>query len=212
MATAANSIIIKADTRTSILTDTATILSAVTEKDAVVNDIFLQPEAGFKVPLVAGWFNIVFPVVGSLMLNAGNEDITELLPEHVYCTVPAPGAELVVENPFPDEMINLLHIAVDLPGNTHFAKVCDISITEKNRLFRGSGAAACISAGVYDSRTKDVHSLSAGKQNLLTYIINGSFDFEERLMEYRDGLYQWQLHQAEFEALSEAAIILMIDC
>jgi hypothetical protein len=46
---------------------------------------------------------------------------------------------------------------------------------------------------------------------MMVYIINGSFEVDGRLMEHRDALLVWDTDSIEYEALSEAAIILLIE-
>jgi hypothetical protein len=118
-----------------------------------------------------------------------------------------------VKNPFPDEAVNFLHIGInDERGNLVVTPtLCALTLATKNKLTCGDDIAAHIKAGVYDSRTDDSVRLTGNCSHIFAYVINGSFEVEGRLMEYRDGLLLWETEVVAFEALSETAIILFIE-
>lgn len=177
-----------------------------------IEDVFLSPAAELTIKLASDELNILFPIVGKVVLA---NDSKEISPEELLCYCGNEAKDLTVSNPFTDETINFLHIRINKAGHTAETTGLSFStlkIDRKNELIQAGGVAHCLKAGVYDSRVKDKTSLTEGFGGLFTYIINGSFDFEERLMEYRDSLYQWDINEVDFEALSETAIILLIEC
>lgn len=208
MATSYKSQFLKADMRSVQLQPHMRQLATKCDDGLTVADIYAAPGACVALPLAAGCLNIIFPVAGGILVtDAGSQH--QLSPEELYCYSGNNEKEIWIENPYPADTINFLHICINQPDGQVAATIAALSITEKNRMVQAM--AGCLKVGVYDSRVKDRITLSPGCNRVFTYVINGSFEVEERLMEYRDGLCLWDVSELEFEALSETAIILVIE-
>ena len=176
--------------------------------------MFMAPGSSRTITLSENDLHILLPVSGAIKLSSGAEDKYAAAEEmFLYCT--AQNEQLIIHNPFDDIKTNLLHITIgkqahNIPADTR--QSATINITEKNKMFSGSGISDCISIGVYDSRVKNKVLLQPGNNAVCSHVVNGSFDLEERLLEYRDTLYQWDIQEIDLEALSETAIILLIEC
>ena len=87
-----------------------------------------------------------------------------------------------------------------------------LSHEEKNKLislFKNNTAAAFIAQ--FDGR-KELHYQLKNKQNgIFVYIINGAFEFENRLLESGDALSLKETEDVEWESLSENAMLLLIE-
>lgn len=204
---------IKADTRSE--TSGNGYISATSIHELVtVSDIVSTAASAVERSFSAYDQHIILPISGAVQLAVNGQAYTiaseELL---VYC--PESEDVITIQNPFDDVTVNFLHIVIKLGAHTkqpgHLSKTA-VEISAKNKLFRASGSGSHLQVGIYDSRVKDSMLLQQGTDSIYTYIINGSFDFEDRLMEHRDGLFQWDLEGAEFEALSDTAVILIIEC
>jgi len=65
--------------------------------------------------------------------------------------------------------------------------------------------------GKYDGRAEGIYNIQNPASGIFVFIIEGAFEVQNRLMEARDGLTLWNLDQLEFEALSNDAIILVLE-
>ncbi len=178
----------------------------------VVEDIFISPSEQLSIVLAGDHLHILFPIVGKLVLA---DSAREISPEELLCYCGSVAKEVTVSNPFPDDKVNFLHIGIKKTACTQQSAelcFCTLNIDRKNGLIQPNGLADSLKVGVYDSRVKDKMSLTDTCNGLFTCILNGSFDFEERLMEYRDSLMLWDIEEVTFEALSENAIILFVEC
>jgi hypothetical protein len=179
-----------------------------------ITDINLSSSGSIHLDFSGKDQHIILPVSGATQLSL-NGTVHTIASEEMLLHCGGHKEQVTATNPFEDITVNLLHIAINsgahimAPDSTALAA---IDITARNRLFTASGAGKHIHVGIYDSRTKDHLLLRPGSDSIYTYIINGSFDFEDRLMEYRDGLFQWDLKQVDFEALSDTAVLLTIEC
>ena len=169
-----------------------------------IGDVLLKPGESISISPDKGRINLLLPIVGGLFVSVQ----PALQPGELY-GLPQTEQDTTIRNQT-EETINFLIISLPagncqgLAGN-RFA----LELTQKNRLIPAAGAAQFIRAGVYDSRVKQVVPVSTEDRSLI-YNINGSFEVEGRLMEYRDGLLLWGLNEWDFEALSENAIIIII--
>lgn len=64
--------------------------------------------------------------------------------------------------------------------------------------------------GIFDGREKDGFK-SAKANGLFVFVINGAFEFDDRLLETRDSVAIWDAETHDFEALSGNAILLLIE-
>lgn len=118
-----------------------------------------------------------------------------------------------ISNPYKNELVNYLHIQFqknqDL-GSNSFQNNFDLS--QKNQLipiFENKFAKGFI--GIYNGRKEEIYKLQNSKKNIFAYIISGAFELENRLLEAGDGLSLSDLDTVEFEALSENAILLVLE-
>lgn len=65
--------------------------------------------------------------------------------------------------------------------------------------------------GLYDGRAEGFYTLKNSEKSIFGFVINGAFEFQNRLLETRDGLLLWEIKELEFEALSENALILFME-
>ena len=65
--------------------------------------------------------------------------------------------------------------------------------------------------GVFDGRREAEYRLENPENGIFAFVINGAFELENRLLEARDGLALWDTDKLELEALSENAILLLLE-
>lgn len=121
--------------------------------------------------------------------------------------------ELVIENPYADELVNYIEIWLKIglkekkepifnkfDIDSHKNTLVDISgKTTKTNLFIGK----------FDGRNEDILQLNESSQAFI-FIINGAFEVQNRLLESRDAVSLWNCEAIDFEALSNEAIILLM--
>jgi len=65
--------------------------------------------------------------------------------------------------------------------------------------------------GLFEGRKEEFYALQNEENSVFAMVINGAFEFQNRLMETRDAAYIHQPKEIEFEALSEDALIIMFE-
>lgn len=101
---------------------------------------------------------------------------------------------------------------------SHGSAVHDFDFSKRNELLPVFGrdllpmhSQSCGYIGLYDGRKKGNYTLQNPKNGLFTFVANGAFEFENRLLESRDGLSISRITSVDFEALSENAILLVME-
>ncbi|MEJ0031605.1 MAG: hypothetical protein WDO15_15060 [Bacteroidota bacterium] len=109
--------------------------------------------------------------------------------------------EITVTNPYKTELVS--YLSIQLSSNLDVITEFDLDQNKNTlvNLFPG------IYLGKYDGRRDDALRLN----DALVFIIEGAFEVQNRLLEPCDGLSLKNIMELEFEALSNEAILLIID-
>lgn len=174
-----------------------------------IEDIKLLPSGEMEWSSEPDTDVFLLPIAGALNIS---QDIlkTQVQPEEVYATTL--HNSLHVSNPLADTAINFLRIVCKRKRSRNRKPVVgNIALGKKNALTSVGLLNKNISIGFFDSRQKGVYTPDAGSTAVNVFIINGSFEAEDRLLEYRDALTLESCAEIGFEALAESSILLIIE-
>lgn len=121
-------------------------------------------------------------------------------------------------NPYEDELVNYLQIWLGAKAQLKTgSSQHPVEFIHRNTLLplldqsETIHSGAKISIGLFDGRRDSTYRLSDPANGLFAFVISGAFEFENRLVESRDGLALTGVVEAEFEALSENAMLLVLE-
>jgi len=69
-----------------------------------------------------------------------------------------------------------------------------------------------ISIRKYDGRIDDVYKIKNTDCRIFAFVIDGAFAVQNRMMQAIDGLALWNVDEKEFEASSNEATIVFMEC
>lgn len=184
-----------------------------------LNDETLAP--GHRLPLMAPQdaYLLVLPLTGAIeILSATIPALTVDVAELQLLPLPAcTSVELC--NPYDADLINFLHLwltpdgplvptahrfTFDLQNHANqLAEIIALSLTP--------ALPFGVSLGRFDGRQEAIYKLDAANEQLFVFVIAGAFEVEGRLMHEKDGLALWETSQIELEALSNGALILILN-
>lgn len=182
----------------------------------VLNDDTLAGGESISMTVEADSVIVLMPVVGTIAYtdSEGHANYISAGECQLY-TMPR-GATIQIGNPYHHELVNFLQIwlyakgneneqapqvtAFDLVNNT--SELVPIPVTHPVYKF---------SIGKYQGRSAAAYNLSHPQNGLFAYIIQGAFEVQNRLLHPRDGLALWDASDIELEALSNEAILLVIE-
>lgn len=176
----------------------------------LLNYHVLAPKKSTTIVCQTNSLNYILPLYGGITSkDEQQEDL--IVTEQIQQITSKTATSLELSNPF-DKNVSFLQIAFKTNEPTLENKSLEFDFEEKNKLislFKNNTAAAFIAQ--FDGR-KEAHYQLKNKQNgIFVYIINGAFEFENRLLETGDALSLKETEDAEWESLSENAMLLLIE-
>jgi len=167
---------------------------------------------------------LFLPLVGGIAYkdSLGNHDIIGTGQLRVFSATKGMSYEII--NLYEEELVNYLQIWLrpNKPFSASQSNQKDFNL-KRNALvplFEGyisddaflktnTGALGFI--GIFDGRQQGGYTLKKTENGLFVFVIHGAFEFEDRLIENRDGLSLAGVSEVTFEALSENAIVLILE-
>ena len=155
---------------------------------------------------------IIIPLAGELVCKTNASNIKVDAGQALQSCVKQ-GDRIEVFNHFKEELINYLYIEFNGATDSHDHKVAAFEIEkEYNKLHHiGLSGSQNIFIGIYDGREESSLTFDTANKQFFAFVIEGAFEVNNRLLHKRDALALWNTSQIEFEALSNHAIILVID-
>lgn len=179
----------------------------------VLNDEELAGSASKTFSIKRTSYVILLPITGDLLLkNRKNEQERINVGEVGIINVTA-GSSFQLSNPFKSDVINYLQLMIgtDEMNECNFAGNFEL---EENRLIEIQTPLLpfYLTIGRFSGRKEGCYQMKNPKSSgLFSFVIAGAFELENRLLHMRDGLALHLIEEAEFEALSEGAILLFIE-
>ncbi|MRS65721.1 pirin [Larkinella terrae] len=161
---------------------------------------------------------LLIPVVGGIELVDGLGESVFLGSGDVFHLTVFADQEYRIGNPYDSEAVNYLQIGLKVnpsaaDSTSHFP-LTTFDLANKNRLiplFSSPNHNRLGFIGKYGGRQYGIYTLSNPQNRLFVFVIEGAFEVQGRLLHPRDGLALWNLDELEFEALSNDAILLVME-
>ncbi|MES2276679.1 MAG: hypothetical protein V4592_11705 [Bacteroidota bacterium] len=187
-----------------------------------LNDELFAPayKAGYQ-PAQSVWM-LVIPITGEVAYkdeqgNSGIIDVGQVQLRYV----PA-GNSIELANPYNDERINFLYLefkadnwgmASLTPQLYAFDLMADqntlIDVVTANQPGSLNPLPFSLHIGLFQGRRDVLYQVKPGAL-FYAFVIAGAFELQGRLMHQRDGLALWDLQEADVEALSNNAVLLVM--
>ncbi|MBO0321850.1 hypothetical protein J0X14_06045 [Muricauda sp. CAU 1633] len=153
---------------------------------------------------------ILLPLVGTVVYESlENEHSRKIAPEELQVLSIKTGEHLSIKNPSEDNLVNYLQIWVKQHSIEAQLSFSDYSNNVLKTILETQNFK--LHFGVFDGRMESDFFASNEQNTIMAFVINGAFELQNRLLESRDCLALWNIHKIELEALSENAIILILE-
>lgn len=168
---------------------------------------------------------IIIPLSGSLVYKDSLANKTIVETEQIGMFSVQEGMVYELINLYEKANVNYLQLWIksDAKNFLRQAKNKDFNFHGKNSLFsiftgknsNASGLKTNSEAsgyiGVYDKRVHGDYIVQNPENGIFVFVINGTFEFEGRLIQSRDGLSLTCIKRTIFEALSDNAMLLILE-
>lgn len=180
----------------------------------ILNEVILAPQQCITRLIKSKTNVIILPLFGGIEYkdSIGNTEFLRVDQIRVL----AADDELTVEifNPYENENVSYLEIEFDM-GKQYFKNYFQqykFDFSRHNKLYSLFEVERALGfIGLYDGRKHGSFTLRNSKNGVFAFVLNGAFEVEDRLLEGKDGLALKETSKIEWEALSENAILLVIE-
>ncbi|MGI4865565.1 MAG: hypothetical protein ACRYFZ_16710 [Janthinobacterium lividum] len=173
---------------------------------------------------------VLLPITGAVEFSTGGGASGTAEVEQIINLAVLAGTTLRLCNPFAGELVSVLHIWLQAPPlaapavalTTVFGQLLEEQENELLELLSfeavpGQAAAFtqalpfALSLGRFMGRQETGYKVKQPGNSLFAFIIAGAFELEGRLMHEKDGVALWQVEEIELEALSNHALVLVLE-
>lgn len=181
-----------------------------------LNDAFLSPKESITHRHEEDTRVVILPLTGALSHHNEIQKPQLIQSEQIKIMEVEKEMPYVFTNPFEKEWVNYLHMGfkVDAFPLKNQSVLQNIELKKMNE-------PACFvihapdqligQIGIYEGRMEGSYTLNDPANGVFVYVIGGAFEVQGRLLEYRDGLSLWNTPAIEFEALSNNAILMILE-
>jgi hypothetical protein len=213
--------ILKSEVRGSIVTDNYNCFSSFNYANyqqesrksygnlLVFNDETLAGQEKIKYDLDENQVVLLIPLVGTIVIeNDGNSESIAVNQIHTFYI--EKENFFTISNDYEKDLVNFLQIRFQL--NPIKTSTTNFDLETRNEFINLiTRDEFSISIGIFDARKDSIYKLNDSKKGLFAFVLNGAFEFQNRLLENRDGLKIWNIQEIELEALSENAMLLLLE-
>jgi quercetin 2,3-dioxygenase len=181
----------------------------------VLNDDTLAAEKNMRMKVEEDSLLLLLPLAGATAYKDSNGNENLVTAGQLLTTGLKGKDHFTLSNPYPNALVNYLQVwikAVHIHASTMAVEQSfDIdgnkNSFEEKRLANG----ITLHIGKFSGRQKIILDSKHTNSTCFAFVIEGAFELEERLLHARDGLALWQVSRMDMEALSNDAIIMLIE-
>lgn len=153
---------------------------------------------------------LLLPLVGGISVHFSEKSWSVEAGEVLF--LPLQAAEgYRVENPYTNELVSYLHIVLQR-NETAEPRLYPFDLSKNiNQVLTLLDANHRLSIGQFAGRVDVEYDLKQGSNDAFIFVIDGVFEVQNRLLHSRDALLLPAPKRLEFEALSEGAILLVLE-
>lgn len=183
--------------------------SAVSKNLSLMREILLEETAATDFIAKSDCTVLLMPLYGEIIINNYYESIAA---GESLAVKLAKDEVLKIKNHVLNDQTNvLLMVMNETSAHVKYIKT-EMDFNRKNTLLTVCNPDVVPAfVGLYDGRQEDTYRLKNKGSEILGFIINGAFEFQNRLLENRDAIVLSEIETLEFEALSENALLLFLE-
>ncbi len=180
------------------------------------NEDTLMPNASVEQKIEAQTTIIILPIFGTIeVMSDFNTEGSFVTAGEAYFFRTIDNEFLKIMNPYDSDMVSYLQIHLQ---NIDFQPFNEEKITAFDFINAKNQLLPCFSnqtnfgfIGQYEGRKESVYTLKNPQNSIFVFVIEGVFEVQNRLLHARDGLSLSDISEVELEALSNDAVVLLIE-
>jgi len=174
-----------------------------------VSEIVLDKNGSYNFEYKENCTILMIVLYGEIVINDFEKPISA---EQIFTLKSSESNFLTLKNNLPSEKADVLILELKSKTSENSFSIENLNLNEKNTLIQISKNLECPNfIGLYEGRKEQKYSLYEKGKSIFGMVINGAFEFQNRLMETRDAIILNEIETLEFEALSENALIILFE-
>jgi quercetin 2,3-dioxygenase len=178
-----------------------------------INDETLAAGTTITYNVAADSLVCLLPIIGGIERTQG--DGTKGFLEAGQCefVMAKAGSVLHLRNPYELELVNYLTVWIDASMQDSSVKKLQLALDQHPNSLATifSDGSVNIHIGQFGGRIDNEFTLNQKANGLFVFVIEGAVEFDNRLLQQRDGLAIWKKSKVEFESLTAESILLLIE-
>ncbi len=180
----------------------------------VFNDDTLAAQKSLKMQVDENTEVILLPLLGAIEYHnsLGGTGFVEAGQVQIFSA--AQGMEYEITNPYPDDLVNFLQIWLTGNEQEFTASLIQKSFDfqQKNQLLPLLYTQTRAYIGQFGGREEGIYEVQhPDTHGIFVFVIKGAFEVQNRLLHPRDGLALQGVDTVDFEALSNDAILFLLE-
>ncbi|TWI83401.1 hypothetical protein IQ13_1513 [Lacibacter cauensis] len=184
----------------------------------LLNDYTLDGAGVVTVAVEANSFVIVLPVVGVVEYKNGDNKERLIIAGQTLMLEKTAATTFTLTNIFEEALVNVVVLAFKINEAYQLPSgfIYSYDVTERpNGLVRTLTGRyelpATVHVGKFDGRAETTYRLLHEQNRVFVFVLTGAFEVEGRLLHARDGLALEGIERIEMEALSNDALIAVVE-
>ncbi|HEX5026528.1 MAG TPA: hypothetical protein VFV68_14715 [Agriterribacter sp.] len=189
----------------------------------VLNDDTLAARQSEKMFIEQDGYIVFIPITGAIHYSDSHGNKNEILPGELQVGFTSRGTIVEIRNEYENELVNFLQLRIGTGIPNHYVNplIVNFDINKyKNNLakiycgnkqFVPDEFPFLINIGKFSGRESLMHNLENRQNTAFIFVVEGVFEVQDRLLHARDGLGIWNTAAVEAEALSNDAILIVIE-
>jgi len=172
--------------------------------------------AGGTVQIVVTYdvYFVLLPITGEVILNHGGTT-THADAGQAYVYFAQAGSTVELSNPYADHWINFLYLQIRAGYTSVYKCQPDFDFGQTRDqlidIFKDIKLPFALHIGLFTGRGETLYHTRSRNSRLFAFVVTGAFELQGRLLHERDSLALWNLEEADMEALSNDAVMVMLE-
>lgn len=174
-----------------------------------ITEIVFDEDGNYQFQYVANCNILILVLYGEVLIN----DFKKIISAHQVFTLKSTETDvLTIKNRLDGEKADILIIEMKSKKHDNSFRIKNLNIDFRNSFIQIAEDVDYPNfIGLYDGRKEDHYVLYNSQKSVFGMVINGAFEFQNRLLESRDAILLSEIEKLEFEALSENALLLFLE-
>lgn len=181
---------------------------------SAVNDETIAAGGTVQINIAHDVYFILLPITGQVSLN--HEDTTTHADAgQAYVYFAQAGSTVELSNPYEDHWINFLYLQIRTGDASDYKYLTDFDFGQTHNklinIFKDDDLPFALHIGLFTGRGETLYHTRNRDSRLFAFVVTGAFELQGRLLHERDSLALWNLAEADMEALSNDAVMVVLE-